>query len=99
MVEYVEIGTDFVNDGSIVVSNETFGNYFARRGSTQDVLASVDIGLVQLQDGANLSDVQREIQAIAPTHWDVLTKQAIISRDIRFGVSRHQLESSLPLER
>jgi putative ABC transport system permease protein len=84
LVGYVVIGTDFVNDGSIVISTDSFREYFSVPGMPSNVLGSVDIGLVQLKPGANRADVQKAIQAIAPQHWDVLTKQSIIDRDIRF---------------
>lgn len=84
LVGYVDIGTDFVNDGSIVVSTDTFAEYLSQIGMGKRVLDSVDIALVQLEPGANLVQVQKDIQAIAPQHWDVLSKQTIIDRDIKF---------------
>ncbi len=85
LVGFVEIGTDFVNDGTLVMSSQSFAEYFPfRDGVTSDPLASVDIGMVQLSPGANIRKVQSEIESIAPQHWEVMTKQEIIDRDIRF---------------
>ncbi len=85
LVGFVAIGTDFVNDGSLVMSSESFGQYFPfRDGRTLDPLANVDIGLVQLERGADVKAIQRQIAEIAPLHWTVMTKDEIIQRDIRF---------------
>jgi putative ABC transport system permease protein len=84
LVGYVEIGTDFVNDGTIVVSTENFESYVPFKYNGQSVLSGVDIGLVQLQPGANIQAIRDEIQSFAPQHWDVLTKQGIINRDVKF---------------
>ena len=85
LVGFVQIGTDFVNDGTLVMSQESFAEYFAlRSGLSANTLDQVDIGVVQLDVGANSKQIQKEIQAIAPQHWDVLTRDEIIQRDIRF---------------
>ena len=86
LIDLVEIGTDFVNDGTLVVSNQTFAEYFPFRDGaiSSDPLAAVDFGVVQLEPGADAHQVQRAIQALAPAHWDVMTKQQIIDRDVKF---------------
>ncbi len=84
LVDYVQIGTDFVNDGTIVVSHETFSSYLSQRGMRSGLLDAVDIGVVQIEPGADVRVIQERIQEVAPLHWEVFTKQAIIDRDIRF---------------
>ncbi len=83
-VDYIEIGTDFVHDGSLVMSSQNFAEYFPRRNGLNDPLAIVDFGLVQLEPGADPQQVTRQLVALAPREWDVMTKQQIIDREIFF---------------
>lgn len=84
LVDYVEIGTDFVNDGTLIVSPQTFAEYFTGTYPASDPLLEVDFGMVQLEEGADIYRVQRQLQSLAPQYWDVFTKPQIIERDIRF---------------
>jgi putative ABC transport system permease protein len=83
-VGYVEIGTDFVHDGSLVMSNDNFARYFPSRKIGSDPLSIVDFGLVQLKPGAVTKAIVDEMNSIAPNEWEVLTKEQIIDREIRF---------------
>jgi putative ABC transport system permease protein len=83
-VEYTEIGTDFVHDGSLVMSDENFSKYFPFRNPGKSPLSSVDYGLVQLSPGADPKAVIRQLQTIAPDELDILTKKEIIDREIHF---------------
>ncbi len=47
-VGYTEIGTDFVHDGSLILSRESFAEYFPWR-TTNDPLSIVDIASVQIR--------------------------------------------------
>jgi putative ABC transport system permease protein len=83
-VDYVEIGTDFVHDGSLVMSDQSFASYFPWRNSGGDPLATVDFGLIRLTADASAAEVTQRLKALAPQEWDVLSKQQIIDREIRF---------------
>ncbi|MDZ4851065.1 MAG: FtsX-like permease family protein [Pirellulaceae bacterium] len=83
-VDYVEIGTDFVHDGSLVMSDQSFATYFPWRNSGGDPLSTVDFGLVRLNSGSDALRVKEQITALAPNEWDVLSKQQIIDREIHF---------------
>ncbi len=83
-LDYVEIGTDFVHDGSLVMSDQSFATYFPWRNSGGDPLATVDFGLIQLRPDADVSRVKEQLAALAPQEWEVLSKQQIIDREIRF---------------
>ncbi len=83
-VDYIEIGTDFVHDGSLVMSNDNFSRYFPSRKMGGDPLSIVDFGLVQLKPGSEVKPIIDELNAIAPNEWEVLTKKQIIDREIRF---------------
>jgi putative ABC transport system permease protein len=84
LVDYIEIGTDFVHDGSLVMSNDNFARYFPSRKLGGDPLSIVDFGLVQLKPGVPVKPIIDELNTIAPSEWEVLTKKQIIDREIRF---------------
>jgi putative ABC transport system permease protein len=84
LVDYTEIGTDFVHDGSMVMSSDNFSKYFPNRNPGREPLSTIDFGLVQLQPGVDAFKVAERLNALAPTEWEALTKQAIIDREIRF---------------
>lgn len=83
-VDYVEIGTDFVHDGSLVMSDQSFATYFPWRNAGGDPLSTVDFGLVRLNSGSDASRVKEQITALAPNELDVLSKQQMIDREIHF---------------
>lgn len=83
-VDYVEIGTDFVHDGSLVISDQSFATYFPWRNAGGDPLATVDFGLIRVDPHAELNRIQGQLAALAPQEWEVLTKQQIIDREIKF---------------
>ena len=85
VVDWMEIGTDFVHDGSLIVSEDAIRHFFPfRAGTGNDPLSVVDFGLIQLDRGANVEHVRKAIQALAPDEVDVMTKQEIINREIAF---------------
>jgi putative ABC transport system permease protein len=85
IVGFVDIGTDFVHDGSIVVSDAAIRHFFPMRaGGRDDPLRVVDFGLVQLSDGAKINEVREAIRSLAPDEIDVMTKAEIVGREIRF---------------
>ncbi len=83
-VDYVEIGTDFVHDGSLVMSDQSFAKYFPWRNSGGDPLSTVDFGLIRLMEKSEPKLVIDRLKALAPQEWEVLSKQQIIDREIRF---------------
>jgi hypothetical protein len=52
-VDYIEIGTDFVHDGSLVMSDQSFATYFPWRNAGGDPLSTIDFGLVRLNANAD----------------------------------------------
>jgi putative ABC transport system permease protein len=79
------MGTDFANDGNIVMSAENFAQYFPFRSIGEDPLASVDMGVVKLQPGADPAEVQQELrQRFAGTETAVYTKHELIAKEKAF---------------
>ncbi len=84
LINYIEVGTDFVHDGTIFVSETAIPHYFPFRNGGENPLNIVDIGLVQLTPGSDRAAVLKGLRAIAPEEIDVLTKKELIAREIRF---------------
>ena len=84
MVEWIDVGTDFVHDGTLVVSEQAFPHYFQFRNPGADPLALVDIGLVQLEDSQQIDVVRQELMKLGPLELDVLSKDEIIQREVHF---------------
>jgi len=80
-----ELGFDFGNDGSFIVSDRTFADWVRRPFTAPgvDPLAEVDLGVVRLKPGADRAQVRRDLQALyaAGGDVDVLTKDDIIARE------------------
>ncbi len=82
--EWVEIGTDFVYDGSLIVSDRGSEHFFPLRNGAKPPLAAVDLGLVKLNRGADKSMVQEELQSILGDAIHVYDREALIRREIGF---------------
>ncbi len=79
-----EMGTDFVNDGNLIMSAENFERFFRYRGRGAEPLTGVDIGVVRVEPGANPQEVKRSLNNLLPADVTVLTKQEFIDREIKF---------------
>jgi putative ABC transport system permease protein len=79
------LGTDFANDGNVLMGTATFADFYASRiGPGGDPLESVDLGVVQLEPGADAAAVRDRLAAILPTDVVVLTKSDMIARERNF---------------
>jgi putative ABC transport system permease protein len=84
MQDWVEIGTDFVYDGSIVMTERGVEHYFPFRNGRKPPLAAVDLGLVVLQTGADKLAVQAELQSLLGDAVRIYDREALIQREIGF---------------
>jgi len=84
MQEWVEIGTDFVYDGSIVMTDRGVEHFFPFRNGRNPPLAAVDLGLVVLEAGADKLVVQAELQSLLGNAIQVYDREALIQREIAF---------------
>jgi len=57
LVGRFELGTDFANEGNLVMSTENFARYFPDRALGADPLDAVDLAIVQLDEGADVDEV------------------------------------------
>lgn len=77
------LGTDFANEGSLLIAESSFANYFPRRGYGKP-LETVDLGLIRLQDGASPEEAAERLTEMAAGQWQVLTRQQIRDREQTF---------------
>jgi len=78
------LGTDFANDGTLLMSNRLFPRYFPWRSSSRDPLDLVDIGLVNVSDSADRQRVYRELQSLAPDEVVAYRRADFIAREKAF---------------
>jgi putative ABC transport system permease protein len=78
------LGTDFANDGNLIVSSATYARTFKRPRAGDDGLGEVDLGLVRLADGADAEAVQEELSALLPDDVAVFTLSEFADQEIRF---------------
>lgn len=84
VVGVFELGTDFVNDGTVLMSEDNFARFFPHRRSVAGELESVEIGVVRLVAGADVAAVQRSLRAALPADVLVLTRTELVDREIAF---------------
>ena len=82
VVGLFNLGTDFANDGNLIVSDDTYGQLFPLPGG--DALGSVDVGLLRLASGADPRAAQEQLDASLPDDVSVLTRQEFEDRERKF---------------
>lgn len=78
------LGTDFANDGNVIMSSRNFARYFPQRAGSDDPLSLVDIGIVRVAHGANAGEVIDRLRSILPDDVSVLAKRDFARREKGF---------------
>lgn len=79
------MGTDFANDGNLIMSAANLAKFFPWRAHGDDPLSSVDLGVVKVRPGDDLRTVQRALQQrFADTEVAVFLKPDFIAKEIGF---------------
>ncbi len=78
------LGTDFANDGTLLMSLENFAAYFPTREYPAAPLSTVDLGLVICEPGVEISAVRRRLASELGDGVSVVTRQQYISKEISF---------------
>ncbi len=81
-----ELGTDFANDGTLLMSERMHASYFPWRSDTGDPADVVDIGFLQA-DASSIAELDRiaaEIQAFAPQSINVKRTEYFKTREKDF---------------
>ena len=80
------MGTDFANEGNVVMSAENFAAYFPARRLGADPLSVVDLGIAKAHSGVSADRLRDEIKsALGPTtDVYVVTRDEFVNDEIRF---------------
>jgi putative ABC transport system permease protein len=82
IVGLFQSGRDFAHDGNLLMSRESFANFFAWRKPTP--LGAVDLGLIKVQPGIAVGQVVEELKERLSQEVLVLTHQQFINREVQF---------------
>ncbi len=86
IVEQFELGTDFANDGTLLMSERLHGRFFPWRSGTANPADVVDIGLLQVEASsiAELDRIAAQIQQFAPAAIEVKRTEYFVAREKNF---------------
>jgi putative ABC transport system permease protein len=84
LVGQFDIGIDFINDGNLLMSEQNFAYYLPHRARGRDPLSAVELGVVQLEPGVDVSLAQQRLRQTLGGNVHVFTRQEIINREMRF---------------
>jgi putative ABC transport system permease protein len=78
------LGTDFANEGNLLMTARNFARYFPLRARGADPLSVVDLGIIQVEPGADPREVERRLSAMLPGDVQVFTKQGFREKELAF---------------
>lgn len=79
------LGTDFINDGNLLMSDQNFARYFPARNPRGDTLDEVDLGVIRIAPGEDPYEVAERIgKALDVVDVEILTKADMISAERSF---------------
>lgn len=83
---FFRLGTDFANDGTLLMSDRKHAAYFPWRWPTRRPGETVDLALLHVQPapGETLESVAKRIRSIAPDQIDALPTEALVEREKTF---------------
>lgn len=84
LVGTFEMGADFAHDGNLVMSAENFARYFPLRKQFGDPLEVVDLGIVHVEETADVEEVRQLIDDVLPDDVWVYTRGQYRAREVRF---------------
>ena len=84
LVGTFRMGTDFANDGNLIMDTRNFARYFPFRAPGADPLSIVDLGVVRLEPGTDANDVKRRLDEMLPDDVALYTKQEFIRNEKSF---------------
>lgn len=86
-VDWVEIGTDFVYDGSLVVTERAVEHFFPFRNPSGAPLDAVDLGMVRLEPNRTKSESEQSlnnIRGVLGPSVEIMSKEDLIAREVGF---------------
>jgi putative ABC transport system permease protein len=84
IVGVFSLGPDFTTDGTVITSDRTFLKLFAPHVLAKNELADVEFGVVKVQPGYSIEEVQRNLKQALPVSVAVRTKQEQLALEMVF---------------
>lgn len=78
------LGTDFLTDGNVIMSDRNFEKFFPDRRSPKPHLDKVAIGVVKRDPRFDLTKVQEALQAALPKDVEVVTKDELLRQERQY---------------
>jgi DevC protein len=78
------LGPDFFSDGNVIMSDRNFFKLFGIGSADSAEFPDVEIGVVKVQPGFKVLDVQRALAAAMPENVAVRTKSDLIAMEAQF---------------
>jgi putative ABC transport system permease protein len=78
------LGTDFVNDGTVIMSDHNYLRFMPDRTTRHPHLNRVEVGVVRLAQGADLPTVRRQLREALPDDVRVVTKEELVEVETRY---------------
>ena len=84
LVDTFILGTDFANDGTLMMSNRQYPSLFPFRSPTRDAMDVVDFGLIKLEPGADREQVLQALAELSPGEISVYGYADYVAKEVRF---------------
>lgn len=84
LVGTFDLGTDFAHDGNLIMSAESFADYYPHRVQFGDPLGVIDIGVVQLKPDADVEEVRATMERTLDKDVHVFTRDQFRTIEIKF---------------
>ena len=73
------LGGGFAADGTLIMSDQNFVRFFSPRPFSQ-----INLGLIQVQPGANVGAIAHTLRQLLPADVRVMTRREMINNDLQF---------------
>jgi putative ABC transport system permease protein len=84
VVGMFSLGTDFSSDGNLITSDQTFAKLFPNRADPGATLHLADLGVVQLEPGADVHAAVQALEKVLPGDVSVYTLPEFVDKEIAF---------------
>jgi putative ABC transport system permease protein len=91
LVGRFRLGVDFSTDANLLMTAENFARFFPRRGYPASPLSRVDLGVVKLEEGADVTQALSDLRALLPSDVEVMSREALIDREKTFWATNAPL--------
>ncbi len=78
------LGTDFSNEGNVIMSDRNFLKHFSAKRERETRLDRVEIGIVQVRPDANSAAVVAALRRALPNDVSIYTKRGYIAHEMQY---------------